>query len=183
MKIGYARVSTLDQNLDLQLKALKKAGCQKVFREKASGATRQRPEFQRMLDQTRSGDTIVVWKLDRLARSTRDLLNTMETLGETGAKFQSISEPWVNTTTHAGKMIMTVFAGIAEFERDLIRERTGAGREAAKQRGVRFGRPRKLNPDQLQVASRLVAEGKAVRDVARTFNVHEATIYRLAAAL
>jgi DNA invertase Pin-like site-specific DNA recombinase len=183
MKIGYARVSTLDQNLDLQLKALKRAGCQKVFREKASGATRQRPEFQRMLDQTRSGDTIVVWKLDRLARSTRDLLNTMETLGETGAKFQSISEPWVNTTTHAGKMIMTVFAGIAEFERDLIRERTGAGREAAKQRGVRFGRPRKLNPDQLQVASRLVAEGKAVRDVARTFNVHEATIYRLAAAL
>lgn len=183
MKIGYARVSTLDQNLDLQLKALKKAGCQKVFREKASGATRQRPEFQRMLDQTRSGDTIVVWKLDRLARSTRDLLNTMETLSETGAKFQSISEPWADTTTHAGKMIMTVFAGIAEFERDLIRERTGAGREAAKQRGVRFGRPRKLNPDQLQVASRLVAEGKAVRDVARTFNVHEATIYRLAAAL
>ena len=183
MKIGYARVSTLDQNLDLQLKALKRAGCQKVFREKASGATRQRPEFQRMLDQTRSGDTIVVWKLDRLARSTRDLLNTMETLSETGAKFQSISEPWADTTTHAGKMIMTVFAGIAEFERDLIRERTGAGREAAKQRGVRFGRPRKLNPDQLQVASRLVAEGKAVRDVARTFNVHEATIYRLAAAL
>jgi DNA invertase Pin-like site-specific DNA recombinase len=183
MKIGYARVSTLDQNLDLQLKALKRAGCQKVFREKASGATRQRPEFQRMLDQTRSGDTIVVWKLDRLARSTRDLLNTMETLSETGAKFQSISEPWADTTTHAGKMIMTVFAGMAEFERDLIRERTGAGREAAKQRGVRFGRPRKLNPDQLQVASRLVAEGKAVRDVARTFNVHEATIYRLAAAL
>ena len=183
MKFGYARVSTLDQNLDLQLKALKRAGCQKVFREKASGATRQRPEFQRMLDQTRSGDTIVVWKLDRLARSTRDLLNTMETLSETGAKFQSISEPWADTTTHAGKMIMTVFAGIAEFERDLIRERTGAGREAAKQRGVRFGRPRKLNPDQLQVASRLVAEGKAVRDVARTFNVHEATIYRLAAAL
>jgi len=183
MKIGYARVSTLDQNLDLQLKALRKVGCQKVFREKASGATRQRPEFQRMLDQTRSGDTIVVWKLDRLARSTRDLLNTMETLSETGAKFQSISDPWADTTTHAGKMIMTVFAGIAEFERDLIRERTGAGREAAKQRGVRFGRPRKLNPDQLQVASRLVAEGKAVRDVARTFNVHEATIYRLAAAL
>jgi DNA invertase Pin-like site-specific DNA recombinase len=182
MNIGYARVSTRDQNLDLQLKALKKAGCQKIFREKVSGVTRHRPELQRVLDQVRSGDTIIVWKLDRLARSTRDLLNTMETLNEAGAKFQSISEPWANTTTHAGKMIMTVFAGIAEFERDLIRERTGAGRDAAKERGVRFGRPRKLNEDQVKVASQLLGEGKAVRDIARTFNVHEATIYRLAAA-
>ncbi len=164
------------------MKALKKAGCQKIFREKVSGVTRHRPELQRVLDQVRSGDTIIVWKLDRLARSTRDLLNTMETLNEAGAKFQSISEPWANTTTHAGKMIMTVFAGIAEFERDLIRERTGAGRDAAKERGVRFGRPRKLNEDQVKVASQLLTEGKAVRDIARTFNVHEATIYRLAAA-
>ncbi len=116
------------------------------------------------------------------ARSTRDLLNTMETINEVGGKFQSISEPWANTTTHTGKMIMTVFAGIAEFERDLIRERTGAGREAARQRGVRFGRPRKLNNDQAKVAAQLLSEGKAVRDIARTFNVHEATIYRLAAA-
>jgi DNA invertase Pin-like site-specific DNA recombinase len=182
LKIGYARVSTRDQNLDLQLKALKKAGCEKIFREKLSGVTRQRPEFQRMIDQIRPGDTIIVWKLDRLARSTRDLLNTMETINEAGGRFQSLSEPWANTTTHAGKMIMTVFAGIAEFERDLIRERTGAGRDAARQRGVRFGRPRKLNTDQAQVAVQLLAEGKAVRDVARTFNVHEATIYRLAAA-
>jgi DNA invertase Pin-like site-specific DNA recombinase len=181
VKIGYARVSTRDQNLDLQLKALKKAGCEKIFRDKLSGFTRQRPEFQRMLDQVRSGDTIIVWKLDRLARSTRDLLNTMETINEAGGKFRSLSEPWANTTTHAGKMIMTVFAGIAEFERDLIRERTSAGREAAKQRGVRFGRPRKLNSDQTQVACKLLSEGKAVRDIARTFNVHEATIYRLAA--
>jgi DNA invertase Pin-like site-specific DNA recombinase len=133
-----------------------------------------------MLDQVRPGDTIVVWKLDRLARSTRDLLNTIETISEGEGKFQSLSEPWANTTTHAGKMIMTVFAGIAEFERDLIRERTSAGREAAKQRGVRFGRPRKLNADQARLAGRLLAEGKAVREVARTFNVHEATIYRLA---
>jgi DNA invertase Pin-like site-specific DNA recombinase len=182
VKIGYARVSTQDQKLDLQLKALKKAGCQKIFREKVSGFNRQRPEFQRMLDQIRLGDTIIVWKLDRLARSTRDLLNTMEAINEGGGKFLSLSEPWANTTTHAGKMIMTVFAGIAEFERDLIRERTGAGREAAKRRGVRFGRPRKLNPDQAQVASQLLSEGKAVRDVARTFKVHEATIYRLAAS-
>jgi DNA invertase Pin-like site-specific DNA recombinase len=179
VKIGYARVSTQDQNLDLQLKALKKAGCRKIFREKVSGFNPQRPEFQRMLDQIRPGDTIVVWKLDRLARSTRDLLNTMEIIHETDGRFQSLSEPWANTTTHVGKMIMTVFAGIAEFERDLIRERTGAGREAAKRRGIRFGRPRKLNLDQVQLASQLLAEGKAVRDIARTFNVHEATIYRL----
>ena len=118
MKIGYARVSTRDQNLDLQLKALKKAGCDKIYREKLSGFTRQRPEFQRMLDQIRPGDTIIVWKLDRLARSTRNLLNTMETINQAAGKFQSLSEPWANTTTHAGKMIMTVFGGIAEFERD-----------------------------------------------------------------
>jgi len=179
MRIGYARVSTLDQKLDLQMEALKKAGCTKVFREKVSGASRDRPELQRMLDQIREGDVVVVWKLDRLARSTRDLLETMESIRESGGQFQSISEPWADSTSHAGKMIMTVFAGIAEFERDLIRERTGAGREAAKQRGVRFGRPRKLNPDQVRVASQLLAEGKAVRDIARTFNVHEATIYRL----
>jgi DNA invertase Pin-like site-specific DNA recombinase len=179
MRIGYARVSTLDQKLDLQMEALKKAGCTKIFREKVSGTSRDRPELKRMLDQIREGDVVVVWKLDRLARSTRDLLETMESIRESGGQFQSISEPWADSTSHAGKMIMTVFAGIAEFERDLIRERTGAGREAAKQRGVRFGRPRKLNPDQVRVASQLLAEGKAVRDIARTFNVHEATIYRL----
>ena len=179
MKIGYARVSTLVQNLDLQLNALKKAGCKRIFREKVSGAGRSRPEFLRMLDQIRDGDTIVVWKLDRLARSTRDLLETMETIRDAGAVFQSLSEPWANTTTHAGKMIMTIFAGIAEFERDLIRERTSAGREAAKNRGVRFGRPPKLNPEQEKLALRLIEEGKPAREIATAFNVHVATIYRL----
>jgi DNA invertase Pin-like site-specific DNA recombinase len=122
-----------------------------------------------MLDQIRSCDTIVVWKLNRLARSTRDLLETMEAIREAGGKFQSLSEPWADTTTHAGKMIMTIFAGIAEFERDLIRERTSAGREAARKRGVRFGRPRKLSVDQEQLARRLVLEGRSVSDIARTF--------------
>lgn len=183
MKIGYARVSTLDQNLDLQLQALKKAGCQKIFREKVSGASRQRPEFQLMLNQLREGDTVIVWRLDRLARSTRHLLETMETIREAGARFQSLSEPWADTTTHAGKMIMTVFAGIAEFERDLILERTQAGRIAAKANGVRFGRPPKLNPEQLKLAQRLIEEGKAAHEIADTFNVHVATIYRLSAAL
>jgi Resolvase, N terminal domain len=131
MKIGYARVSTLEQNLDLQLQALEKCGCRKIFREKVSSASRERPQLQRMLDQLRAGDTIVVWKLDRLARSTRDLLETMEVIREAGGKFRSLSEPWADTTTHAGKMIMTIFAGIAEFERDLI---TRANRDGARSR-------------------------------------------------
>jgi len=165
LKMGYARVSSVEQNLDLQLRALEKAGCKKIFREKASGAKRERPQFERMLDQLRAGDTIVVWKLDRLARSTRHLLETMEAIRTASAKFQSLSEPWADTTTHAGKMIMTILAGIAEFERDPIRERTSAGREAAQKRGVRFGRPRKLSVDQQRPARRLVLEGKAVSEM------------------
>ena len=136
-------------------------------------------ELNQMLDQLREGDVVTVWKLDRLARSTRNLLEIVETISSAGARFQSISEPWADTTTHAGKMIMTVFAGIAEFERDLIRERTGAGRVDAQKRGVRFGRPKKMNEDQQRLAQRLLGEGKSVRDVARTFSVHPATLYRL----
>jgi DNA invertase Pin-like site-specific DNA recombinase len=112
-----------------------------------------------MLDQLRKGDVVTVWKLDRLARSTRNLLEIVETISNAGARFQSISEPWADTTTHAGKMIMTIFAGIAEFERDLIRERTGAGRAEAKRRGVRFGRPKKMNEEQRNLACRLIKEG------------------------
>jgi len=179
MKIGYARVSTEDQKLMIQLEALKKAGCTRIFREKVSGAYRDRPELNRLLDQLREGDVVTVWKLDRLARSTRNLLEIVETIGNTGARFQSISEPWADTTTHAGKMIMTIFAGIAEFERDLIRERTGAGRDDAKKRGVRFGRPQKMNQEQNKLAQRLIAEGKSVSEVARTFSVHPATVYRV----
>src|SRR6266481_1430946 len=104
-----------------------------------------------MLDQLRNGDTVIVWKLDRLARSIRDLLKTMETIREAGARFQSLSEPWANTTSYAGKLIMTVLAGIAEFERDLIRERTSAGRQAARRRGIYLGRPQKLNTEQINL--------------------------------
>jgi DNA invertase Pin-like site-specific DNA recombinase len=179
MRLGYARVSTQEQNLDLQLQALKKAGCEKIFQEKVSGVERQRPEFLRMLDQIREGDIVVVWKLDRLARSTRNLLEIMDTLREAGAGFQSLCEPWADTTTAAGKMIMTVFAGIAEFERELIRERTAAGRVAAKNRGVRFGRPLKLNSEQQKLAHRLIAEGKPVSEIAKIFGVHVTTIYRM----
>jgi DNA invertase Pin-like site-specific DNA recombinase len=181
MKIGYARVSTADQKLSLQLEALKKAGCQRIFREKASGAHRDRPELGRMLDQLREGDVVAVWRLDRLARSTRDLLEIVAAIDAAGARFQSLSEPWADTTTHAGRMIMTIFAGIAEFERDLIRERTGAGRREAQRRGVRFGRPRKMNAEQRELARRLLKEGQSVREVARTFSVHPATLYRILA--
>ena len=179
MKIGYARVSTTDQNLDLQLVALKEAGCGRIFQEKISGAKRDRPELQKLLDQLRPDDVVVVWKLDRLARSTQHLLELVEFICIAEASFQSLSEPWADTTSHAGKMIMTVFAGIAEFERDLIRERTSAGRTAAQQRGVRFGRPKKMNEEQKALASRLLQEGSSVSEVAKTFNVHKATIYRL----
>lgn len=181
MKIGYARVSTEDQRLTLQLDALKKAGCTRIFREKVSGAYRDRPELSRMLDQLREGDVVAVWKLDRLARSTRNLLEIVEMIGNAGARFQSISEPWADTTTHAGKMIMTIFAGIAEFERDLIRERTGAGRADAQKRGVRFGRPKKMNEQQRVLTNRLIKEGKSVSEVAGTFSVHPATLYRILA--
>ena len=179
MKIGYARVSTTDQNLDLQLAVLKEAGCGRIFQEKISGAKRNRPELQRLLDQLRPDDVVVVWKLDRLARSTQNLLELADQIKNAEASFCSLSEPWADTASPSGKMIMTVFAGIAEFERDLIRERTGAGRAAAKERGVRFGRPEKMNEEQKLLAKRLLQEDKSVSEIARTFNVHKATIYRL----
>jgi DNA invertase Pin-like site-specific DNA recombinase len=179
MKIGYARVSTTDQNLELQLSALHQAGCGRIYQEKISGSKKERPELQRLLDQLRPDDIVVVWKLDRLARSTRNLLDLVESIRAADASFLSLSEPWADTTTHSGKMIMTIFAGIAEFERDLIRERTNAGRVAAKHRGVQFGRPKKLTEDQQALAARLLQEGKSVSEVATIFKVHGATIYRM----
>lgn len=135
--------------------------------------------MNRLIDQLRPDDVVVVWKLDILARSTHHLLELIERLRLAEASFSSLSEPWADTTSHAGKMIMTVFAGIAEFERDLIRERTSAGRMAAKQRGIRFGRPKKMNEEQMFLAWRLLEENKSVNEIAKTFNVHKATIYRL----
>jgi len=179
MKIGYARVSTTDQNLDLQLAALKEAGCGRIFQEKISGAKIDRPELQRLFDHLRPDDVVVVWKLDRLARSTRNLLELVDRINLAEASFCSLSEPWADTTSAGGKMVMTVFAGIAEFERDLIRERTSAGRTAAQQRGVRFGRPEKMNEEQKLLARRLLEEDKSVSEIAKTFNVHKATIYRM----
>ena len=179
MKIGYARVSTTDQNLDLQIEALNVAGCERIYQEKISGAKIDRPELQRLLDQLRPEDIVIVWRLDRLARSTQNLLELADRIRIAEASFCSLSEPWADTSSHTGKMIMTVFSGIAEFERDLIRERTGAGRVAAQKRGVRFGRPEKMNEEQKLLAKRLLQEDKSVTEIAKTFNVHKATIYRL----
>lgn len=178
MKLGYARVSTEDQRLDLQRARLKEAGCSRLFEEKISGAARQRPALERLLQELRADDILVVSRLDRLARSTAELLRIAEVIKEKEAGLQSLEEPWADTTTPAGRMVLTMFAGVAEFERALIRHRTDEGRQAAKRRGVSFGRPQKLRPDQKTLAVSLVREGRSISEVARTFNVHPATIHR-----
>ena len=142
MLLGYARVSTDDQDLALQRRALREAGCRRLYEEKLSGAQRNRPELARLLDQVRDDDVLVVTRLDRLARSTRDLLDVAERLRDADVGLRSLAEPWADTSSPAGCMVLTVFAGIAEFERTLILGRTSAGRIAAQQKGVRFGRPR-----------------------------------------
>ena len=179
MLIGYARVSTDNQDLTRQRAALKEARCERLYEEKVSGARRDRPQLARMLDNLRDGDVVVVARLDRLARSTRDLLEIAEVLNEHGAGLRSLGEPWADTTSAAGKMVLTIFAGIAEFERALIHERTSSGRVAAKARGVRFGRPPRLTVEQVTLGRRLVDEGGSVREVARTIlKCHPATLYR-----
>ena len=178
MKLGYARVSTDDQSLDIQRRRLREAGCELLFEEKISGAARSRPVLDKLLEQMRSHDVLVIARLDRLARSTAELLRIAEIITEKQAGFQSLDEPWADTTTPPGKMILTIFAGIAEFERSLILSRTEDGRQAAKARGVAFGRPRKLRPEQQELVRELLREGKSISAVARTFNVHPATIYR-----
>lgn len=182
MLIGYARVSTDDQTLDVQRTALKAAGCKRVFEEKISGAQRQRPALTRMLEQMRAEDVVVVTRLDRLARSTRDLLDIAEQLRDGGAGLRSLAEPWADTTSPAGRMVLTVFAGIAEFERALINERTSSGRAAAISRGVKFGRRPKLSPEQVAAGRQLIEGGKSAREAARILSCHPATLYRALAA-
>ncbi len=131
-----------------------------------------------MLEDLREGDTLIVWRLDRLARSTRKLLEITDKLCSAGINFRSLSEPWADTTSHAGRMVMTIFAGIAEFERELIKERTSVGRHSAKKRGVKFGRPSKLNLEQKEFINRLLSERKSIKNIAKTMKVHPSTIYR-----
>ena len=179
---GYARVSTRDQDLAAQDAELRAAGCAKVFKEKASGAKTDRPELAKAISRLEPGDVLVVTRLDRLARSTRDLLNVLDELAKRGAGFRSLKDAWADTTTPHGKLMLTVLGGLAEFERELIRARTGEGRKRAQERGVRFGRPRKLTAHQRDEALQRLRQGETQADIARTYNVDPATISRLAAA-
>jgi DNA invertase Pin-like site-specific DNA recombinase len=176
---GYARVSTRDQDLAAQDAELMAAGCAKVFREKISGAKTDRPELVKAIGRLEPGDVLVVTRLDRLARSTRDLLNVIAAVTERGAGFKSLKDAWADTTSAHGRLMLTVLGGLAEFERELIRARTGEGRKRAKERGVRFGRPRKMTPHQRQEALQRLAGGETQADVARTYNVDATTIGRL----
>jgi DNA invertase Pin-like site-specific DNA recombinase len=179
---GYARVSTRDQDLAAQDAELMAAGCAKVFKEKVSGAKTDRPELAKAIGRLEQGDVLVVTRLDRLARSTRDLLNVIAAIAERGAGFKSLKDTWADTTTPHGRLMLTVLGGLAEFERELIRARTGDGRARAKARGVKFGRPRKMTPHQRQEALQRLAAGETMADVARTYAVDSTTIGRLAAS-
>jgi len=181
MLTGYARVSKDDQETALQVAALKSAGCERIYREKASGGRWDRPELHRLLDNLRKGDVLVVWKLDRLSRSLRDVLIIMERLAEAKAGFRSLTEA-IDTTTPAGRMMMQMVGAFAEFERAMLRERTKAGLEAAREEGRIGGRRPKLSPQQQTEIRKMVTRGdKTAADAARLFKIHPATVSRLLA--
>src|SRR5215813_13854079 len=181
MLIGYARVSTNDQETATQVAALKAAGCEQIYREKASGGRWDRPELHRLLDQLRNGDVLVVWKLDRLSRSLRDVLTIMDRLGETGAGFRSLTEA-IDTTTPAGRMMMQMVGAFGEFERAMLRERTKAGLDSARREGRIGGRPPKLTPQQQSEIRKMLSKGrKTAADAARLFRIHPSTVCQLLA--
>jgi DNA invertase Pin-like site-specific DNA recombinase len=183
MKYGYARVSTDGQSVGAQVAALKGAEATKVFREVASGAKTDRAQLRKAIAALGAGDVLMVTRLDRLARSTRDLLNTLAVITGKKAGFRSLGDAWADTTTPHGRLMLTVLGGLAEFERELIRARTSEGRERARARGVKMGRPCKLTPHQQREAmKRRDRDGETLADIARSYNVSAATISRLAAA-
>jgi DNA invertase Pin-like site-specific DNA recombinase len=176
---GYARVSTDGQTLDAQIAALKAAGAEKVYSEKQSGAKADRAALSRVLGALSAGDVLMVTRLDRLARSTRDLLNALASISEKGAGFRSLNDQWADTTTPNGRLMLTVLGGLAEFERSLILARTGEGRTRAMAKGVRFGRKPKLTQHQIAEAKARRDAGEALTEIGRTFNVSHSTISRL----
>jgi DNA invertase Pin-like site-specific DNA recombinase len=178
-QFGYARVSTDGQSLTAQVAELKAANCERIFQEKISGARSDRKQLARLISGLDKGDVLVVTRLDRLARSTRDLLNILSSVAEKGAGFWSLRDTWADSTTAHGRLMLTVLGGLAEFERELIRTRTGEGRERAKARGVILGRKPKLNVHQRREAIARREAGEVLTDIARTFGVSHSTISRL----
>jgi DNA invertase Pin-like site-specific DNA recombinase len=182
MIYGYARGSTDGQSVDAQVRQLRAAGAGKVFREVASGTKTDRTQLRRVVSQLAPGDVVMVTRLDRLARSTRDLPNTLAAITDRKAGFRSLGDAWADTTTAHGRLMLTVLGGLAEFERDLIRTRIGEGRERAKARGVKLGRKPKLTEHQKREAiRRRDRDGEPVREIARSYNVSHSTISRLIA--
>lgn len=177
MEIGYARVSTIEQDVALQMDALEKAGCERIFQDTISGAKAERPGLQEALDYAREGDTLVVWRLDRLGRSLKHLIETVGDLEERGIGFRSVQES-IDTNTSGGRLIFHIFGALAEIERNLIRERTMAGLEAARARGRFGGRPRKLNENQMKLLFRFYDEKKhTVKDICQMIGVSKPTLY------
>jgi DNA invertase Pin-like site-specific DNA recombinase len=180
MLIGYARVSTHEQNPELQLDALANAGCEKehIYIDTISGATKQRPELDKLRKYIRKGDTLVVWRLDRLGRSLKDLIEWVEWMDENGISFKSLTES-IDTSTSGGKLIFSIFGAIAEFERNLIKERTKAGLAAARARGRLGGRPPKLNQKQIDLAKKLYASKEhTIEEICKAVSVSKATLYK-----
>ena len=177
--IGYARVSTQGQDLTAQLDALKAAGAETVYREKVSRVRADRPQLAKLMASLKAGDIVTVTKLDRLGRSTRELLELIERIGRAGASFRSLGDPLWDTSSSQGRLLSTLLAAIADFERDLIRERTGEGRKRAISKGIRFGRKPKLSDYQRDEAIARRAAGEALADIAKSYGVHLSMISRL----
>jgi DNA invertase Pin-like site-specific DNA recombinase len=177
MLIGYARVSTQDQNLDLQIEALTKAGCEKIFEDKISGSRTERPGLDNMLGMLREGDTIVVWKLDRLGRSVKNLVELVGDLHSKGAQFKSLTDA-IDTGTTSGRFFFHIMASLAQMERELTVERTRAGLEVARQLGRKGGRKRQMTDSKIESAKKLLANGVPPRDVAKNLGVSVPTLYR-----
>lgn len=178
MKIGYARISTQDQNMNLQMDALKQAGCEKIFYDRISGVKTERKGLNDALNFAREGDVLVVWKLDRLGRSLKHLIEVINNLNENGIGFASVQES-IDTTTPGGKLVFHIFGAMSEFERELIRERTQAGLAAARARGRLGGRPNKMNKKDIAMARTLLADKSiSVKEICKRFNVSKSTLYK-----
>jgi DNA invertase Pin-like site-specific DNA recombinase len=176
--VGYARVNTDGQTLDAQIAALKAAGCTKIFAEKQSGTKTDRAELAKAIKTLGASDVLIVTRLDRLARSTRDLLNTLDEIGKAEAGFKSLADVWADTTTPHGRLMLTILGGLAEFERHLIAARVQEGRKRAVANGVKLGRKAKLTPHQLREAARRRANGETLTDLAKSYSTTHATILR-----